>query len=288
MNQPLQRATDSEVAVSNRQRARCSSGPPAARAPTPCPALGSIKLGVHMHTLRPRQLRRAPLARTAPHPSRAHRPLHTRACAAGPRAQPARARRAACARGRESAGMAAPPVDDDAVLRFMDTTGADPEQARFLLEAANGNSDVAAHMYFGGRRGAIRRSEAAIIRAQGCALDGAEGRGLREAPLWPRRAAVAAALVAAGTPCQLPLRQLAFADARRLSPLTPQSTSRPPAAPPPRRPPRPRARRPAPARPPRRGPPRRRPEPSTSRRRTRRGGRRAARSRARCGCRWPP
>jgi hypothetical protein len=46
--------------------------------------------------------------------------------------------------------MAAPP-DEDAVLRLMETTGADATQARFLLEAANGNFDAAAHMYFGAR-----------------------------------------------------------------------------------------------------------------------------------------
>jgi hypothetical protein len=35
----------------------------------------------------------------------------------------------------------------------MDTTGADADQARFLLEAANGSFDVAAHMYFGATGG---------------------------------------------------------------------------------------------------------------------------------------
>jgi hypothetical protein len=44
----------------------------------------------------------------------------------------------------------ADPSDDDAVGRLMATTGADLGQAQFLLEAANGNVDAAAHMYFGG------------------------------------------------------------------------------------------------------------------------------------------
>ncbi|GBF99613.1 hypothetical protein Rsub_12292 [Raphidocelis subcapitata] len=45
-------------------------------------------------------------------------------------------------------GAAAAPPDDEAISRLMATTGADMEQARFLLEAANGNFDAAAHMYF--------------------------------------------------------------------------------------------------------------------------------------------
>lgn len=45
--------------------------------------------------------------------------------------------------------MAAAVDDDEAISRLMATTGADLEQARFLLEAANGNFDIAAHMYFG-------------------------------------------------------------------------------------------------------------------------------------------
>jgi len=39
--------------------------------------------------------------------------------------------------------------NDEAIGRLMASTGADLDQARFLLEAANGNVDAAAHMYFG-------------------------------------------------------------------------------------------------------------------------------------------
>lgn len=39
---------------------------------------------------------------------------------------------------------------DEHVGRLMAATGADAQQARFLLEAAGGNFDAAASMYYGG------------------------------------------------------------------------------------------------------------------------------------------
>lgn len=40
-------------------------------------------------------------------------------------------------------------VDMDAVARLMSATGCDADQAQFLLEAANGNLEVARHMFLG-------------------------------------------------------------------------------------------------------------------------------------------
>ncbi|KAI8474966.1 MAG: hypothetical protein J3K34DRAFT_456563 [Monoraphidium minutum] len=65
--------------------------------------------------------------------------------------------------------MAAAPADEEAVARLMESTGADADQARFLLEAANGNPEAAAHMYFEH-------------------LPGASGRAAAPAPAAPARA----------------------------------------------------------------------------------------------------
>jgi hypothetical protein len=81
-------------------------------------------------------------------------------------------------------------ISDEAVSQLMATTGADLDQACFLLEAANGNVDAAAHMFYGGARGgpgmagwararAPPRHAHAHTRAAAPACQGQRGRGPR-------------------------------------------------------------------------------------------------------------